>query len=367
MRTKRALAYAALVVAAWLVPAGAAMAGKPGGGGTVPPGTIYFRGGDGNSVCSMDGGGANRTVLGGLTKGPAGTYRPSRLLHGGARWFLHLEPVPSESGPGGDPRDDFFAVRQDGAVRVRLTSDPAIKYQYRCEWGADESETGVTVAVVGARWTGTSYTDTVIPGSCGLYVAHLAFDGVGNVVGLDAEPSLVAALPTRGAVGRESADTWSFLSWSPDMTRIAYNPQIWTGNNLPIRVANLVSGTVTDIGLGNDPDWSPDGSRIVCRRFVEGSKPNQKDATAIETVSPDGSGRTTVASRPVFVSPTLSQYVSTPKWSPDGGSIAYQLLFDDHYTNGTVCVYRVARDGSGNTNLTPGSEGSSLLLRDWRP
>jgi hypothetical protein len=356
---RRILAAAMAITAAFLVPSGAARAGgKPGGGGGgTPPGTIYFR--DGDSACSMNGGGGDRTVLTGLT-GITGWYRPSRLLHGASRWFLHLEGVFGETSPRGGIRNDLFAVREDGAVRVRLTGDPTIEYQYSCDWGGDESASGGSIAVVAGRWTGTSSADTVIPGSCGIYTARILFDGAGDVVGLDGEPSLAISLPTRGAAGRETADVFSFIAWSPDMSRFAYSNwgtsedprQIWTTD---------ISGGEFSIGPGEEPSWSPDGSRIVCSRFVPGSRPS-RNATVIETTLWDGSGGRTV----VVSCRTGLGSVAQPRWSPDGAYIAYEHLPDDYPSTAVSYIRRVRVDGSGDTNLTPVGVSGHGGLRDWR-
>ena len=55
--------------------------------------------------------------------------------------------------------------------------------------------------------------------------------------------------------------------------------------------------------LGNEPDWSPDGRRLVFRA-----------RRRIVTMNADGSGRRAITSNP--------RYFSHPAWSPDGKYIA---------------------------------------------
>jgi hypothetical protein len=341
-----------------------AVAGKPGGGGgPTPPGTLYFAAGGGE--WSMDGAGANRAAL-----GPApysdGTLRWSRRLHGGVRWYLHHETVSGEAGPGPGARHDLFVVRQDGAVRLRLTSAPVMAYRWMCDWAADEDESGATIGFVGARWTGPSSADTVIPGTCGLYLARLLFDASGTPTGLEAEPEFATPLPAFGDPGRETPDVAGFFAWSPDMARIAFNRSSDPTN---LWVAGVASGALALVGAGESPDWSPDGSKIVCRRFVDGSRPK----VAIETIRPDGGGRTTLASVVHRKSASTTQFVHFPQWSPDGSHVAYRLAeWESVGSRTTWWTYRVGADGTGGTNLTPevvpgASAGTyGAFLQEWR-
>src|SRR5213593_2014127 len=83
------------------------------GGGTVPPGTIYFTWS--GLTWTMDGSGGNKTAL------PAGVSgEPSRLLHGGQRWFLQFTAVAGTY-PDGGQRHELFAIRGDGLLSVQLT------------------------------------------------------------------------------------------------------------------------------------------------------------------------------------------------------------------------------------------------------
>lgn len=372
MRAMRWMAAGAVAVASVVV-AGELHAGKPGGGGggTTPPGTLYFQDfattdtAGTRVVGAMDGAGASRTSL----ARTSGTVRASRELHGARRWLLSMEKVAGETGPhGARDRYDVYAVRDDGALRVRLTSDPAMAYS-RCDWAPDEDASGATIGMLATRWTGTTTSDTVVPGSWGFYTAHLSFDGAGDVIGLDAAPAYTVSLGTWNSQspGAETYDARDW-SWSPDMTRLAV---VDHGGTL-LRVVNVATGAVTQLGEGADPDWSPDNSKIACYRFVKGAT-SSKDAYAIETIRPDGTGRTTITSVRSRISTSLSQSVSGPAWSPDGAAIAYRYVYEDNGLNWTYSIYRVAADGTGVTNLTPevtppGSVAGTfgVMLVNWR-
>jgi len=343
---------------------GDAFAGKPPGGTPTPAvGTIYFADFatfESSTMSyvmgSMDGDGGNRTVLTRITD----LSPPSRRLHGGKRWFLALEAVGGSIG--NSARKDLFAVREDGVLRVRLTVDPTMQY-WMPRWAPDEVEEGATVSMLARRWTGTGSADTVVPGSAGLYSAHLSFDGAGDAIGLDADPAPLAPLGTvPDAFGRETPDVGSY-SWSPGMSEVVVQSR--AGEQL--RVVAVPSGATTPLGPGQDPDWSPVGSRIAYARFVRG-RTASRDTWVIETVSGDGSGRETVVSAKYGIT---GAEASKPKWSPDGVHIAYQYV-DQNGGNWTNYIYRVAADGTGMANLTPEvtpgtSNGfSGLALSDWR-
>jgi Tol biopolymer transport system component len=239
-----------------------------------------------------------------------------------------------------------------------------MQYFGQADWAPDEDASGATVSILGRQWTGLTSSDTVVDGTWGLYTAHLTFDGDGDVVGLDAEPTFAVFLGTKvPGSGLPQPDVASY-SWAPDMTRLVADS--W--NTGQIRVVDAASGDVVPLGAGEDPDWSPDGSKIAYRRLIDGKKPGD----ALQTVRPDGSGVSTVLFLKRFVSSVTSQYLDFPKWSPDGAYLAYQHTLEDNGSSWTRYIYRIAADGTGNTNLTPevttGSGGASfgLSLRDWR-
>ena len=366
----------AAVVAAFAAVIGMAkdtLAGKP--GGTSPPpatGTIYFQDlstldatNNTYTYGSMDGSGGSRAVL----LRTSHDARPSRRLHGGTRWFLasvRLDLV-------GLSRNDLIAVREDGAREVRLTNNDGTMAYSNLDWAPDEDGASATVSMVARRWTGPTRDDTVVPGTAGLYTAHLTFDGTGDVVGLDADPAYRLSLGIVGDSLGERADARGY-SWSPDMARLVVQSYYggWDGDpstpDPQIRVVDATSGAVTPLGAGDVPDWSPDGSKIAYRRWIDGKFPG----FALQTVRPDGSGVATLLFFKQRVGATRSQYLYSPKWSPDGAYLAYEYVDAQNGYSWTHYIYRIAADGTGKTNLTPevttGSGGGvfGLALVDWR-
>jgi hypothetical protein len=295
----------------------------------------------------MDGSGGDRA-----THLPSPTVPAvSRLPHGGARWILRNERV-NEEGPGSaDVRFDLYAIREDGVVRVRLMGDPLVQYSGTSDWGWDEDASGATIALTARRYTALGPTGTVIASSCGIYVGRLVFDAAGIPTGFEAEPTMQASVGTVGTTNA-SANV-SVLRWSPDMTRIVGASLTSPGD---LFVADLAQGTVANIGPGESPDWSPDGSKIVCSR-------NVGTATTLETVLPDGSGRTTLVSLPYKLKKAKTQNVLRPRWSPDGAHVAFQHRVLDGLATLSDNVHRVAASGGAVTNLTPAGGAVPVVWR----
>ena len=94
-----------------------------------------------------------------------------------------------------------------------------------------------------------------------------------------------------------------------------------------------------------NPDWSPDGSRILFDSDRDGNR-------ELYVMNADGSGGVRLTSSPGSDSAGV--------WSPDGSRIAY-LCGDG--TAQDVCVIR--SDGTGRADLTPG--GSTDIAPMWSP
>jgi uncharacterized protein YraI len=104
---------------------------------------------------------------------------------------------------------------------------------------------------------------------------------------------------------------------------------------------NLVNRELTREYLHRDPDWRPDGRRIVLM-----------DATAnhqeIYALNPDGSGLVALTRPASALLESLPHNVA-PVWSPDGQSIAFLSNRD-----GEWAVYVMAGDGSNQRRLDVG-------------
>ncbi len=342
MRARWALGVAALL-AAWAVPAGVVLAGKPssgggGGGGPTGGGTIFFWSGT-SRLWSMNSDGSAKSQLAVATD-----MLPSRLLHGGHRWYLQTREIAGELYPQGQDgisgtRREVFAVRDDDASAVQLTTQADLEHDYGPEWIPGD----VGVSWKARRWAGGAVAEG------GIYTAALIFDGAGNVIGLDAQPlspSIELPLvlwntsPSNYPFGGDLGPDVYTHDWSPDGTQIVYDR--FTANDAVIAV---VSGGRRQLvgALARDPVWSPDGSRVA-----------YTSDRGIDMITPAGTGATTL------VKSGRSYDVSSPIWSPTGSHVVLQRL--DRSLEQYVC--RVAANGGSTTNLTPETTHAAPVA--WR-
>ena len=138
-------------------------------------------------------------------------------------------------------------------------------------------------------------------------------DGAAELYVMNADGSNVVRLTYNVGVDPSVPDP----DWAPDGSRIIFTCEVESGNADICRInadgtglARLTNGPEAEF----EPAWSPDGSRIV---FVSGSQ--------LRLMNADGSGATSIASG--------SWRPQAPDWSPDGG----RLVFQGTYQGGTGC------------------------------
>ena len=111
---------------------------------------------------------------------------------------------------------------------------------------------------------------------------------------------------------------------------------------------DLAGGTaLTTLGQNQDPEWSPDGTRIA---FVSNRLGGVFD---VWVMNADGTGQTRITQE--------SGDAEAPSWSPDGGRIAY----DTTALGGDKDVAVIAVGGGGRLVVAGGSGDQSLPV--WSP
>jgi Tol biopolymer transport system component len=157
----------------------------------------------------------------------------------------------------------------------------------------------------------------------GRRLAYGLLDEDGKIMAItDGGAPTAIAFPGMNATG---------LSWSPDGSKLATS--LDGGSSTGLFVLDVAGGGFTKIvdDVSGGVDWSPDGSRIAFN--------------GIETVAPDGTGRTFV---------TIGGH---PSWSPDGTKLAF-------VSNGDIWLSNP--DGTGQVNLTD-SPSDFRSGPEWSP
>ena len=180
-----------------------------------------------------------------------------------------------------------------------------------------------------------------------------------------ANPDLTAPEQLTAVPGANSI----FSSWAPDDSRIAFDSDrsgtsvdVYTMKPDGSDVRKLIEG-----GFNGEPSYSPDGARIV----FESDRGGVPEDEGIYTMRTDGTGVRLI----VRASEVSAVIVASPKYSPDGGTIAFTAWnrprygkrgSPNEYSGATGAVFLVDADGSHLRRLTPWGRNTSQDL-DWAP
>lgn len=145
-------------------------------------------------------------------------------------------------------------------------------------------------------------------------------------------------------------------AFSPSGTQIAF-AQV----NFPFAVPDEGLWTVNSNGSspaplsdGREPAYSPDGTRIAFQRFLPSSTPGELQADLFVS-NVNGTGATNITN-------TVDQDEAHPAYSPDGTRIAFAARpvgVDVDYS--TEHIETIAPDGSGRTDLTSAVPGAETM------
>lgn len=151
---------------------------------------------------------------------------------------------------------------------------------------------------------------------------------------MHADGSAVERLSLAGSAGTSDI----FPSPSPDNSAVVYATTRGGASvdNPRIEVLHLASGTVTSLGTGSMPRWSPDGQWIAFNR-----------GGGVMIVHPDGTGERAVVGQ---------GYVGELSWSPDSKWIVAQNI-----------IYRFDLLEVATGLRLPLQFTGDLQAPDWRP
>jgi Tol biopolymer transport system component len=303
-------------------------AAKP-GGGSVPPGRIYYRWTsevyadlegspwEFRGWWSMNADGSDKQLTPYQPIWSDGRHHLSYLTHQGHRWYLEIGPSPTYA-----QKSALFAVREDSDPDFTIVLQEAVElpggpWPSMCRWAKDDSFISFVAKSSGS---------TVI---AGIWVADIAFD---ELTGL---PALVAA-PVPVVDGEQPG--WqdiTSLDWSRDGVEVAYGLEP-NGGTATVKIKNFLTGQTRVLANASYyPVWSPDGLKIAFKPFNQG----------VHTINPDGAGLLRI---------TNNSWDSPTGWSPDGKHV---LFWRGGYYKGnalayTADVFRVAATGGSAVNLT---------------
>ena len=250
----------------------------------------------------------------------------------------------------------IFVMNADGSAQTKLTTQGANAYP---AWSPD----GSRIAFVSTR-TGT--TQIFVMNADGRGPIQVTNDGMTKVSPAWSPDGTKIAF---SGFGGGNYDIWVTTldgtsltnvtnnpaedidpSWRPGTSRIAFqtnrdgNGEIYAVNADGSGLMNLTNDPQ---GNDGDPDWSPDGQRIV---YAHGTVPPAVD---IDVMNADGSGKHPVIQGNSDLDPT---------WSPDGTKLAFRSARDLNDE-----VYVANADGTNPVRLTNNAAPGNTLPEDWFP
>jgi Tol biopolymer transport system component len=155
-------------------------------------------------------------------------------------------------------------------------------------------------------------------------------------------------------------------TWSPDGSHLAYTGTGRVGLPPGIFVLDLATGDMRAVTsnpyagyLDKEPDYSPDGSRIVFvrdRQLLEAG--GSTDREALFVVNVDGTGLRRLT--------PWATAVGTPSWSPDGATIVFRRGIVGVAPLPLPRIYTIGADGTDMRPLTDGTNSGSFWP-SWSP
>jgi Tol biopolymer transport system component len=259
----------------------------------------------------------------------------------------------------------IFAANPDGSHEIQLTMVPSSV----SDWSPDGSKiafdfasdaTSANIATINPDGSGfvqltheqndASVEPAWSPDGTRMAVARPIGDHPHGIFIIDATTGAILSQVTANPYGWFDGEP----RWSPDGQWIAFDRLKKGGIGGPNGRIDLVAVFIVrsdgtglrqlTSGWGTqpaNPDWSPDGSKIVYTSAGAFPAP-----VSIYTINPDGSGRTPV------IKNLVNARFENPRWSPDGTKLIFQGSPDfRHIEPG---LWTVDADGSNLTEIITG-------------
>ena len=151
---------------------------------------------------------------------------------------------------------------------------------------------------------------------------------------------------------------------SPDGTKVAFNAGeesnqlTWEICVLDLQTMEQTQLTANSV-IDAHPDWSPDGTKIVFGSFRDAQDNPAGAADIFVMNAADGTGLTRLTNSPEVED-------NDPEWSPDGSKIVYKST-EHTRQSAREEIYVMGSDGSNTRRLTETSGWQSDHDPSWRP
>ena len=189
--------------------------------------------------------------------------------------------------------------------------------------------------------------------------AYAAFPGAnGKIAYTKASTAYEIHVMNQDGFGDVSLGSGHDPNWARDGIRIAFADSggLWVMNGDGSGRHQIVGANAD--GTVSHPTWSPNGAHLAFAREKCVTDPQEFCTSKLETVNWDGTGETVIQS-------SQNPNPLEPNWSPDGSKIVFTgRVYANNFSPGDI--YTINPDGTGESNLT-NTASFEESAPDWSP